>query len=408
MMTDLGYLPRLQSREEFVDYLEGFVTPAVVDLERGKSRKLLKTYMLETARHDHAIPELASLFSDGITLQRLDDTMYRVEDADHGGKVVGLLESLDDRHPVFYTTMAADDSKRWVRRVVERGPWLDHLWLSSSILFELWQYVQRSTPNQRYVRLGFDHEAWYETTSDPRDLYDQDEEPTEGEDDEFTEGLVDRRRSKVILTERLSVLQEKLPDLRNLYDPLHSLVQLQIPSGERGGHLFYHDGRATDRSNSFIEHRATVALVLGLYRRITEHAEAQLWVDTTDVGQDGITVTGAPLTIRFGEPLSATTFDRFVDLGLQRRTSRFRIGGYVTRRGPTKVHMAAIDRHLWQPLLLEVTSTHLLAVLPRGTCGNTVHRLVTNVQRYLDPKAEVWLGSERYDEAVAKSMSTAV
>ena len=310
MMTELGYLPRLQSREEFVDYLEGFVTPAVVDLERGKSRKLLKTYMLETARHDHAIPELASLFSDGITLQRLDDTMYRVEDADHGGNVVGLLESLDDRHPVFYTTMAADDSKKWVRHVVDRCPWLDHLWLSSSILFELWQYVQRSTPNQRYVRLGFDHEAWYETTSDPRDLY----------------------------------------------DPLHSLVQLQIPGGERGGHLFYHDGRATDRSNSFIEHRATVALVLGLYRRITEHAELQLWVDTTDVGQDGITVTGAPLTIRFGEPLSATTF----------------------------------DRHLW------------------GTCGNTVHRLVTNVQRYLDPKAEVWLGSERYDEAVAKSMSTAV
>ena len=259
---------------------EGFVTPSVVDLERGKSRKLLKTYMLETARHDHAIPELASLFSDGITLQRLDDTMYRVEDADHGGNVV------------------------------DRCPWLDHLWLSSSILFELWQYVQRSTPNQRYVRLGFDHEAWYETTSDPRDLY----------------------------------------------DPLHSLVQLQIPGGERGGHLFYHDGRATDRTNSFIEHRATVALVLGLYRRITEHAEAQLWVDTTDVGQDGITVTGAPLTIRFGEPLSATTF----------------------------------ARHLW------------------GTCGNTVHRLVTNVQRYLDPKAEVWLGSERYDEAVAKSMSTAV
>jgi len=111
------------------------------------------------------------------------------------------------------------------------------------------------------------------------------------------------------------------------------------------------------------------------------------------------------VTIRFGEPLSEATFNRFVDLGLQRRTSRFRIGGYVTRRGPTKVHMAAIDRHLWQPFLLEATSRQMLVVLPRGTCGNTVHRLVTNVQRYLDPSAKVWLGSEPYEEAVANSMA---
>jgi len=401
MAIDLGYLPRLQSREEFVDHLEGFAFPTVSELERGKSRKLIKTYMLETARHAHATPELASLFPERVQLHRLDDTMYRVEDAAHGNKVVGLLEALDKRHPVFYTTLAADESNKWVRQVVDRNPWLDRLWLSSPILFELWQYVQRSTPDHRYVRLGFEHEAWYEAASDLSDP------ATEDEDDEATDGLVERRRSKVMLTERLAVLQDKLPRLVDLYDPLRSLVQLQIPSGGRGGHLLYHDGRATNRSDSFVEHRATVSLVVGLYRRITEHAETRLWVDTTEVGDGGITVNGAPVTIRFGDPLSEATFNRFVDLGLQRRTSRFRIGGYVTRRGPTKVHMAAIDRHLWQPFLLEATAKQMLLVLPRGTCGNTVHRLVTNVQRYLDPSAEVWLGSERYELAVANSMNAA-
>ncbi len=128
-------------------------------------------------------------------------------------------------------------------------------------------------------------------------------------------------------------------------------------------------------------------------------------MDTTQVGEDGFSVSGAPLTIRFSEQLSEATFNRFVDLALRRRTSRFRIGGYVTRRGPTKVHLAGIDRHLWQPFLLEATSHHLLALLPQGTCGNTVHRLVTNVQRYLDPKVDVWLGSEKYEVAVAESMN---
>ncbi|WP_420438181.1 hypothetical protein [Candidatus Poriferisodalis sp.] len=408
MATDSGYLPRLQSREAFVDHLEGYTEPTVAELRDGKlTRKLLKTYMLETARHDHATPELAALFPPHIQMHRLDDTLYRVEDATHEGRVVGLLEALEERHPVFYTTLAADDSNKWVRQVVDRNPWLDRLWLSSPILFELWKYVQRTTPAHRYVRLGFEHEAWYETASDLSDTDAAEIDDDEPADDEAAHGFVERRRSKVALTERLGVLQEKLPQFRDLYDPMHSLVQLQIPSGSRGGHLLYHDGHATNRSDSFVEHRSAVAQVLGLYRRITEHSEDQLWVDTIEVGEDGFTVKGAPVTIGFRQPLSEATFNRFVDLGLERRTSRLRIGGYVTRRGPTKVHVAAIDRHLWQPFLLEVTSKQLVAVLPRGTCGNTIHRLVTNVQRLLDPSVDVWLGNERYDTAVENSMLAA-
>ena len=410
MATDLGYLPRLQSREEYVDHLEGFTLPTVDELKEGKlSRKLIKSYMLETARHDHDVPELASVFPDRVRLHRLDDTLYRVEDASHAGKVVGLLESLQDRHPVFYTTMAADESNKWVRQVVDQNPWLDRLWLSSPILFELWQYVKRNTPDHRYVRLGFEHEAWYETSTDYHDSdSNADHEDSDSSDDEDTAlGLIERRRSKVALTERLGILQEKLQQLIDLYDPLHSLVQLQIPSGGHGGHVFYHDGRSTNRSDSFVEHRATIELVLKLYRTVTENAESHLWVDTTEVGENGFIINGAPVTIRFREPLSEATFNRFIDLGLQRRTSRFRIGGYATRRGPTKVHLAAIDRHLWQPFLMEATSNQLLGVLPSGTCGNTIHRLVTNVQRYLSPNIDVWLGNQLYTETVADSMAEA-
>ncbi len=116
MTTDLGHLPLLQSREEYVDHLEGFAPPTVDELQKGKTtRKLIKTFMLETARHDHSIPELGSVFPEHVQLHRLDDTMYRVEDATHGGEVVGLLEALDERHPVLYTTLAADESSKWVK-----------------------------------------------------------------------------------------------------------------------------------------------------------------------------------------------------------------------------------------------------------------------------------------------------
>ncbi len=42
-----------------VDHLEGYTEPTVEELEDGKlNRKLLKTYMLETARHRSATPEM--------------------------------------------------------------------------------------------------------------------------------------------------------------------------------------------------------------------------------------------------------------------------------------------------------------------------------------------------------------
>ncbi len=408
MATATGYLPRLDSREEFVDYLEGYTEPTVEELEDGKlNRKLLKTYMLETARHSSATPGMDSLFPEHVQLHRLDDTLYRVADSEYQDQVIGLLEVLEQRHPVLYTTLDANVSNKWVRQVVDRNPWLDRLWLSSPILFELWNYVKRTTPSHRYVRLGFEHEAFYEATQGLYESHDEGIDEPESASDDSARGLIERRRSRVTLTERLGELQAKLPEFLDLYDPMHSMVQLQIPSGSRGGHLLYHDGHATNRSDSFVEHRQEIAKVLKLYRNVTEHSENRLWMETTEVDGDAFTVKGAPVTIRFSRPLSEETFARFVDVGLKRRTSRLRIGGYITWRGPTKVHVAAIDRHLWQPLLLEVTSQQLTAVLPHGTCGNTIHRLVTNVQRLLDPNVKVWLGSESYETAVANSMRDA-
>jgi hypothetical protein len=70
----------------------------------------------------------------------------------------------------------------------------------------------------------------------------------------------------------------------------------------------------------------------------------------------------------------------------------------------TKVHVYGVDQHLWQPVMLELTDRHLYAILPRGTCGNTVHRLVTNVQRFLDPGVSAWIGDRRFEQLIEEVM----
>ncbi len=334
MSTFSGCLPQLDSRSEYVDYLEEAAggtgnEPSGPDAKRTR----IKTYMLETARDGgHRVPEIHDLFSDPIHLHRLDDALWRVEHrGSNGGEVVGLIEQLNDRHPVFYARLPAEDSDKWVRKNIDPNPWLDRLWLSSTILFELWRYVQDSTPTHRYVRLGFEHEASYEAVSNAG-VFDDHDEMLSAEDRGTAIKWKERRRSIVTLTEQLGLLNTKLQPLIEQYDPLHSLVQLQIPVADYGGHRFYYDGRATNWSDSFVEHRATVGMVVHFYRTATEIAENRLWMNAIPAREDGFTLQGAPVTIRFGNQLSRETFDRFVDLAIKGRTSRFRIGGYITRR----------------------------------------------------------------------------
>ena len=117
-------------------------------------------------------------------------------------------------------------------------------------------------------------------------------------------------------------------------------------------------------------------------------------------------IVGAPVVIRFQEPLKPQVFDFWVQSTFGRQRNRFRLWGHPIRLGPTKVHVYGLDCHLWHPLFLELTARGCTAIIPSGTCGNTVHRLVTNVQRYLDPGAEVYIGDTPYRKMVEESSRT--
>lgn len=338
--------------------------------------------MLEMIHKGMENGSVRKIFPEGVSLEDLDDSLFRVRDSrEHGGRIIGLLELLKGRYPVFYTTLQAKHSDRWVSKIVDDTPRLDRVWFSPQILSAIWEQARIVNHPSRYVRLGFEHEAGFE------------------ESGEFSE----HRRSKAYLSDQIGILDQVWPNLKELYDPFHSLVFLQIPA-RNGSYSLNYNGKVINHGSSFLEYRETIDWIVEFYNKVTREAEEILWFHTTPAGDSGYRLHGAPLSILFDERLSEDEFTNFVAKGLKDRQSKLQIGGFIHPRGRTKIHMSAIDRHLWQPFDMEVTSRHIVALLPKETSGSFVHRLATNIQRYVVPKVQIWLGETSYEEAIRRAI----
>jgi len=405
-------LEAVQNREQMVDFFEGYSQEPEEEQASSHRKPPVKTYMLETVPDGRPEPDLAAAFQrQGHSLTQIDDGLFKIRDGSTH-ETVGVLEKLMTRHPVIYTPEKAGVMDRWVKHLVDSDPQLDHLWLSGLAFEQLLVTVLKITPGHRFGRLVFLHMNAFETEDDFAGASgsDSDEEEhldpaSQGETTDDDDYVPERRATKFSVVDRLDVLKAKLDKMRAIYSPLHAIDQLRFPARGRGGHDFYAHGKATNRSQSFADHRQHVQFVLRLYKKATETTERAAWqrVETTHLANahGGPDLLGAPVVLRFSETLTPAVFDRFIQATFRRKRNRFRLWGNPIRLGPTKVHVYALDRHLWQPLFLEITAEKIVAIIPKGTCGNTIHRLVTNVQHYLDPAVAVTVGDQDYGSLLA-------
>lgn len=406
-------LASARDRDEVVQVFEG-LSPQYAKTADGVMairRPLVKSYMLETVPPHRQRPALTDLFKAvGHRLVPLegDSRMFKVQSGEDQ-RFVGVVEQLLDRHPVYYTQEPADQSDRLVGRLVERNAELDHLWISGRVFEQLHQFVLKTTPKQRYGRLVFQFTSLFEGDGSVPDA-------TEDAEDEIAEDnsvdradsgdapIAEQRATKFTMVERLAEIEGKLPKMREIHRPLWAISQLRIPALMRGGHDFFHHGKVTNRSDSFSEHRQRVEFVLGLYSNLTTETEDRAWsaVEQTPIKAAGKTeiVVGAPVVLEFSEPLPQPVFNEFIRQTFRRENNRFRLWGDPIELGPSKVHVYAVDRHIWQPLFLEITTRKITVLVPHGTCGNSVHRLITNVQQYLDPAVTATVGGVKYHTIV--------
>ena len=112
-------LPRLQSRREYFDYLDGWPVGAVdAPRSRRMPRAVTKAFLLETSRTNNGRDAKAALSEvSGVGLDPVDETLFRMrwlgETEDWA-----LLEVKNERYPVIYTEVKSDIANRRIDRLV--------------------------------------------------------------------------------------------------------------------------------------------------------------------------------------------------------------------------------------------------------------------------------------------------
>ncbi len=416
--TTKNLLPTFRSRREYLDYFDRWSVGTVDELRAHMTpRALVKAFVLETSPFDGRRDAVRPLSSASRTVTPVDNALHRLrwpgENLDWA-----LLDVEDQRYPVLYTAVETKVASRRVDRLVASSPLVDRAWFAAPMFQRLWDLVLRTFPDHRFSQIVFQHESLYEAPlgvrtieSQPEDITLDTDELPDDEDETFDleeqpeERIdVERRQAKMRITERIGRLRGAIPAMREVYNPLASIVQLRLPATVKGGHDVYYDGRFTNRSDSFTAFRQTIQTVSSIYRNSTEAAEATAWPRHGEEAADRFS-PGAPILLKFQDPLEPATFERWI-AALRRKNNRFRLWGNPIARGSGKVHLYAVDNHLWQPIDLEVTQTHMFGLLPAGTCGNTVHRLVTNVQRYIDPAVTAFIGEDSYQSFLERAATT--
>lgn len=399
----------IKSREQMIRFMDGYSAERMEELDGRKTRHpLVKSYMLEHVGDFGKVKTVTDILNSlGITSTRLDDNLFKLQETVNNKTYMGFLEILSPRYFIFYTLHESQKSDRWVKNLVYNSLDLDHVWLSGLTFNVLWQKVVQLNHPNRYARILFEHESIYQIDNEVEmqgDPGENDEDINTGflEENDNVD-IVERRTSKFSLVDKISVVQEKLKQLQEIYFPLHAISQLRFPSPVgRGGHDFYSNGKVTNRSGNFRDHRGHIIYIQRIYNELVKTTEDKVWysLQNENIESPGVfqKLMGSPLTIKFKEPLNQETFDYWIQSTFGRSRNKFRLWGNPIKLGPKKIHVYGVDRHLWQPIFMEITDKHLVVIIPRGTCGNVVHRLVTNIQKYIDPAADVYIGDIEYND----------
>lgn len=389
------------SRESTFSFLDEYVNNLKGEIDTYKTRQpLLKSYIFETFNEELSNPNrdllirqfdlFETLKTEKISHKQIDEELILLGDSN---APMGFLEVINKRFFVIYSIETADSADKRANNFSKNSPFIDSLWISGKMFNSFLNKIGSLHHPNRYIKMNFEYFNLFTNLNDSNDFY-IDDEPT-----------------KISLSKELGEITEHLDKIKQLLPEFNSITSMKFPTlteKGRGGHLFYHNGKVTNRSNNFLDHRYQIKETVRTYQNVTEHIENSAWVDFELIKSPDLDISmsfrGSPVVFKFKKQLPKNVLFNFTTNYLSKGKEPFKILAEPKWISEERVHLYGLDLHLWQEVMLDFSLKELTVFLPRGTCGNTIHRLTTNLQRFLEPDIEVWVGNERYENIINKNL----
>lgn len=348
-------------RQEFFAMMsEAVASPPRADLIGGRippgraKTRLLEAHAPEASSDGVAALVAAVAERSGFKTSRIGDELWWLT-AD-GGDMVGFLDTLNPRFWQLHSTSPADEVARAVRTFVAGDPRLDTAWLPKALLREL-------DGEHLWVKSAF-------------------------EADELLGSRVSARKWRARFE---GDAPEGLLDLLQGtdYERAASLTGL-------GSHVSEPDiGDAVvvaDYQGAFVTGQGDFSVAASAVWNLVRRYEG--WVRALEdrhrlapraLEGSGITLEGDVATIHFGR--DAEDLDRLV-AGLFTAKEPFRLWG-VPERTNGGWFADVVDLHVGHALRMDILNDRVRILLEDETCGNTLARLLTNLQQRLDARASL-------------------
>jgi hypothetical protein len=304
-----------------------------------------KTFVIE-AHADDPIELLRSAFGEESVRPTTD---AYVQEIANGANL--WVDHLDERYWNIHTYGRVDDAHALLRSAVNRSRVLDWMWLPS-------QHLRGAWPGARLTWLRSDFKGRRLLPSETG-IQDLEVQLRGSEAPEILELISSRYQAAVSFDRVVMELSERE------YGRIQEGVSRQ--------------GRFVARGDSFEFHQEVVRSVTRRYRQLIELVEQRM-ISWQELPQGGAQMDGSAIVVQF----SRTIPDRelFLDQLFSAREP-FRLWGIPVERNDV-AEVEAVDLHVGRKLRFDVGSDWLRVYLFEGGCGNSVARLITNLQHHFD------------------------
>ncbi|MHA1887138.1 MAG: hypothetical protein ACTSX0_03875 [Promethearchaeota archaeon] len=356
---------QITNRKELSEHLESVMTSSQERLEEegelDYNQFLLKTYLIESSVSD--LREIKSPDGYNIQIQQTDDiTLHILKVRKNSKTATFYVDTVNPRYWLIHGVGSYKFTNPFIRKYVTSVmSGLDHLWLPNNFMMEL-----SKKDDFRGFSLKYDEEF----------SFIDDKKPVENLSMKLWGGAAPH------------VLQalKRDKDLKNTI----AISGIGIKHSANGG--FAIDdvtawGKFTAKGTSIDDHYFVVKDVQTRYSEKINLIE-NAWLDYSK-DNIGIRFSGEPLTIIFNKKIE--NIPDFINELLASRKP-FRLWGLHKILNDYFAKVVGIDLHTGHKINLDITNEWIRIYLPKGSCGNTILRLLTNIQHHYDSEATLESG----------------